>query len=1000
MHVKGDGLMNLDKKYSKVLALLCVICSSMVGVVLTYRTPWSITGSIGGIVQIIGAMSIPLIGMIIGSSFTNDEDGFKKYYEGKIIKFVIPYIVYFLIIKVLTKGQFRYESIIGIILGMFILAPFLKGFLKSLNEKKLNFLIVLIFIGSIVNVYFNMFWIDTTIDFSIFSSWLVFCVIGYAIPQIKSEKLKKIIYISGAAAAILTFGIRAVPIDTKLWEVSPTPILYSSAVYLLINNIKWTSIHRFSIIAKPVELIEKHGLGIFFLHNYVIVYILNNKLNISANRFKVLFGSAIVLAATLIIGGILAVIIDKLIEKNIEKLIKLVRLLGKKLKDVNSYKHYLIWIGAGLIITFIGESLLREGMEYALDFVHFVDHKKFIANFLLVLAVTSPCLLFKRAYLVLGIISEVLVGFSIASFVMYSFRGTPLTYSDFFAIQDGIAIAGEYVTIPMIVTAAIFVAALVFINFKLSKLKVEKKKSVNKLALLVIVSVCIFAKVNLNYVLSEGILAPVTWDIKYSYNQNGFYFSLYNSYLGYKREKPELYNEENIVAIGRNLENVALSEVVLGGPENSEGNTPRESDIKVSSEEQPNVIVIQLESVMDPLTIDGVELTGDPLKNIREISAQTSSGKLFVPSYGGGTARTEFEVLTGMSLDYFSAGELPHNTYLKKECIESIAYVLDSEVYDKTLIHNYQGSFYERNKAYEHLGFERYIPMEYMYNRQFEGEYPEDQLILDNIIATLETTEKRDFIFAIGVQTHGGYNAEYESDESEILVSGSLDQSYINQLQDYVDDLVMVDRIVGELVDYVDNLEEPTILAIYSDHLPAYAPIGSQYTQEEQYTTQYFIYDNMGFEKVDEDIESFELTTRIFDLLNMPGGVMNQFHRTYKGQEDYEEKLEYLQYDILDGKKYIYNKTEPYSRTKMNMGIKEIVIEEAIVSGNTIEVTGVNLNEYSCIYVDGKPIETEYVSDNKIIGELSSSKGNKVRVHQLTRRDKSLGASNEISISK
>lgn len=50
-----------------------------------------------------------------------------------------------------------------------------------------------------------------------------------------------------------------------------------------------------------------------------------------------------------------------------------------------------------------------------------------------------------------------------------------------------------------------------------------------------------------------------------------------------------------------------------------------------------------------------------------------------------------------MSLDYFSSGELPHNTYLKKECIESIAYVLDSEIYDKTLIHNYQGSFYERN---------------------------------------------------------------------------------------------------------------------------------------------------------------------------------------------------------------------------------------------------------------------------------------------------------------
>lgn len=996
MNLSGKSL---SEKYTSFITIICIICTSMVGEILTYRTPWSITGSIGGIIQMLGAMSIPLIGMIIGRNFINDESGFKEYYKGKFIKFIIPYGIYFLILKVLSLGQYKYDSMIGIILGMFILAPFLKEFLKSLSEKKLKYLIILIFIGSIINVYFNMFWIDTTIDFSVFTSWLVFCVIGYVIPQIKSKKHRKTIYILGALSALLTFGVRTVPIDTKLWDVSPTLILYSSAVFLLMNNINWTSIHKFSIVSKPIDFIEKHRLGIFFVHSYIIVDILNNKLNISANRFKVLFGSAIVVFATLVIGGIIAAIVDKLIEKNIDRLIKWFNVVLDKAKDINSYKHYLMWIAAGLVITFASESLLREGMEFALDFVHFVEHKKFIANFLLVLAVTSPCLLFKRVYLVLGIISEVLVGFCIASFVMYSFRGTPLTYSDFFAIQDGLAIAGEYVTMPMIVTAGVFIVALVFVNLKLSSIKVKKKKKANIFAILVIVAVCIFAKVNLNYVLAEGILAPVTWDIKYSYNQNGFFFSLYNSYLGYKREKPELYNEENITAIRESLEDQVRNKFILSSSGDATGSNSANVD-NVATEENPNVILIQLESIMDPLTVEGVELTGDPLKNIREISGKTSSGKFFVPTYGGGTARSEFEVLTGMSLDYFSSGELPHNTYLKKECIESIAYVLDSDIYDKTLIHNYQGSFYERNKAYEHLGFERYIPMEYMYNRQFEGEYPEDQLILDNIIETIETTDKSDFIFAIGVQTHGGYNQEYTSEDSEIIVSGSLDQNYINQLQDYVDDLVMVDRMVGELVEYVDNLEEPTILAIYSDHLPAYAPIGSQYTQEELYTTQYFIYDNMGFEKVDRDIEAYQLTTRIFDLLNLPGGVMNQFHRIYKGEEDYQKKMEYLQYDMLDGKKYIYNKTAPYSRTKMKYGIRDIVIEDASISGNTIEVTGVNLNEYSCIYVDGKPITTEYVSENKIIGELSDSKASKVSVHQLTRRNKSLGSSNEISILK
>jgi len=716
------------------------------------------------------------------------------------------------------------------------------------------------------------------------------------------------------------------------------------------------------------------------LNNFIIFNVLNDKFNINANRFKVIFGSGIVLVATLILSVIIAVVVDKLIAKNLNRLIKWSKVGLEKLADINSYKHYLVWIAAGVVITFISESLLREGMEYALDFVHFVEHKKFIANFLLVLVVTSPCLLFNRAYLVLAIICEVLLGLSVASSIMFGFRGTPLTYSDFFAVQDGLAIAGEYVTMSMIVMAGLFIAIFVFINYKLSAIKVRKKFRISKISILVILFVFIYAKANLNYVLNKGILEPVTWDIKYSYNQNGFFFSLYDSYLGYKREKPKSYSEMNVAAIKESF-NDELSKSQV-------------------SEENPNIILVQLESVMDPYTIDGIELSGDPIKNIREISDKSSSGILQMPSFGGGTARSEFEVMTGMSLDYFSPGELPHNSYLKKDSIESLAYVLDSTIYEKTLIHNYQGSFYERNKAYENLGFERYIPMEYMYDRKFTGEYPEDELILNNIIETMETTDKRDLVFAIGVQTHGGYDTEYTNEDSEVIVSGSLSQEHINQIQDYVDDLVMVDKIVAQLAQFVDNLDEPTILAVYSDHLPSLGPVGEQFTSDDRYSTLYFIHDNTGTEVVDMDIEAYELSTRILDIAKLPGGVMNKFHRQNKNSEYYQEKLEYLQYDILHGKKYIYDKKEPYKRTSMTMGIKEIIIDDINITDNTLEVFGQGFNEYSCIYVDGKPVSTEYVSSNKLVAEISNNKINKIKVHQLTRRNKSIGSTSEYIVQK
>ena len=39
-----------------------------------------------------------------------------------------------------------------------------------------------------------------------------------------------------------------------------------------------------------------------------------------------------------------------------------------------------------------------------------------------------------------------------------------------------------------------------------------------------------------------------------------------------------------------------------------------------------------------------------------------------MPSVGAGTANTEFEVLTGMSMRFFGPGEYPYKTYVKDKC--------------------------------------------------------------------------------------------------------------------------------------------------------------------------------------------------------------------------------------------------------------------------------------------------------------------------------------------
>ena len=90
----------------------------------------------------------------------------------------------------------------------------------------------------------------------------------------------------------------------------------------------------------------------------------------------------------------------------------------------------------------------------------------------------------------------------------------------------------------------------------------------------------------------------------------------------------------------------------------------------------PNVVFVQLESFFDVDALEDASFSTDPIPVFRELMETCPHGQLRVPSVGGGTANTEFEVLTGMNLDYFAAGEFPYNTILKDTSCETVCFNL------------------------------------------------------------------------------------------------------------------------------------------------------------------------------------------------------------------------------------------------------------------------------------------------------------------------------------
>ena len=165
-----------------------------------------------------------------------------------------------------------------------------------------------------------------------------------------------------------------------------------------------------------------------------------------------------------------------------------------------------------------------------------------------------------------------------------------------------------------------------------------------------------------------------------------------------------------------------------------------------ASTERPNIIFLQLESFIDPNIVNNVKLSEDPIPYYRSLTKKYSTGKLTVPAVGAGTANTEFETMTGMSVHFFGPGEYPYNSVLLKKNCESIPYDLRELGYSTHAIHNHRAAFYHRNEVLGGLGFETFTSIEYMNNvtRTPKG-WARDNVLTENIMDALNSTENEDY---------------------------------------------------------------------------------------------------------------------------------------------------------------------------------------------------------------------------------------------------------------
>ena len=642
-----------------------------------------------------------------------------------------------------------------------------------------------------------------------------------------------------------------------------------------------------------------------------------------------------------------------------------------------------------VILCFLIEWISRHSFTSALSFATDTPARFLYNSMLIFVSLLLVYLVRFRSFLRL-IISLFWLILGIINGVILSNRVTPFNFTDFKMVNDLLAMENNYFThgelIGIIVAIVAIAAFLVLLFFKIPKYNSRPKYGVI-LSGIIVGFACIPTVTSA--AISSNLLADYFGNLAQGYEEYGFLYSFCASVVDRGMNTPDDYTKDSI-------------DKYLA--------TSNDEETSISSDEQPNIIFIQLETFVDPDDFNFLSYSEDPTPNFHALRDSGGSGYLTVPVVGAGTANTEFEVLTGMSIEYFGLGEYPYKTILKSSNAESIAADLSTIGYSTHAVHNNGGNFYGRSTVFSNLGFDTYTSKELMNITEYNalGTWAKDDILTGEILKCLDSTEDQsDYVYTITVESHGTY-ADYEVfEDPKIEVSGGETEEENYQWEYYINELHEVDKFIGELISSLDERDEDTIVVMYGDHLPTMGLTEDDMASGNLYNTSYVTWNNFGLDMDDVDLSTYELSSYITEQLGIHEGTIFTYEQANASYSDsslsnaeFKDGLELLQYDLLYGKKYAYNGEDLFPATDLEMGVEDVIISDIIYDEDEscLKVYGDNFTNWSYVYINDEKQSTTYVTDHYlVVNNISLDDGDAVVVNQVGSKETIFRSSNQIN---
>lgn len=511
-----------------------------------------------------------------------------------------------------------------------------------------------------------------------------------------------------------------------------------------------------------------------------------------------------------------------------------------------------------------------------------------------------------------------LIGY--ATYLKMLYRQEPIYPDDLKMVTQFDLLKEMIGTGPFVVAILIVIGALGIFGWQLYRsIYLPKKRQIIRVSILILSFLGLIYVSHFNdetNVLRKAYNRTALW-IPYSQQMNYYNTGFMGGFLFNLRveamEEPKEYSEKTIDEI-----------------------TEKYQPSKKEATKEPNIIYIMSESFSDPSHLNGLEITGDPLKEYYERANQTYSGKMLSQNYGGGTANIEFEALTSFSMELFNPQMTTPYTLLvpKMDNLPSLVSLTEQRGYETTAIHPYDTSMYKRKDVYDILGFNQFLDQETMKHTDKieQNPYISDKAAYDEIMDILKDNQHPQFVHLVTMQTHMPYGGKYDTLHYSAKGTGNM-----NSVGNYLQDIAYSSQALSDFINQVEQLPRRTLIVFWGDHLPGIYSDEVQAENEKStlHETEFLMWDSQNEWKFEPNqiTSPFYFAPNLFERSNLPlspfydmllklenelpafekgmylqdGQWQSELALDQKAQEIYND-YQLIQYDIVQGKQYSVDK--------------------------------------------------------------------------------------------